>query len=139
MKKLKLALTTLLLTSFFAATTVYADDATVTAVGLKYKPFIVKISPGDSVRWKNMSIHNVHMMYVPKGADAFKTKIGKNFSHKFTKQGIYVYQCDPHISYGMGGVVIVGKPVNLDALKSEHATGAIGRILHKGIKAGEKM
>ena len=139
MKTFKTAIYTLLLASLLSSTAAFAASKTVTTEGLKFKPMVVKIAPGDTVNWTNMAIHDVHMMYVPKGAKAFRTRIGNNFSHKFTKQGIYIYQCDPHIGYGMGGVVIVGKPVNLAALKSAHAMGAIGMIVHKGIKAAEKM
>ena len=32
---------------------------------------------------------------------------------EFNVEGIYVYQCTPHIALGMIGVIQVGNPVNL--------------------------
>jgi pseudoazurin len=139
MTKLTTALFTGLLLSVMSFSTAFAADKTVMAQAVKFEPMVVKISPGDSVIWRNMPTHNVQMMLVPEGADKFTTKLGDNFSHKFEKEGIYVYQCDPHIGYGMGGVVIVGNPVNLDALKSADVSGGLGRVLDEAIKSAEKM
>ena len=139
MTKLTTALFTGLLLSVLSFSNTFAADKIVVAQALKFEPMVVKISPGDSVSWRNMPTHNVQMMIVPKGAEKFTTKLGDNFSHKFEKEGVYVYQCDPHIGYGMGGVVIVGNPVNLDALKSADVSGGLGRVLDEAIKASEKM
>jgi len=35
--------------------------------------------------------------------------------------------------------VIVGNPVNLDALKSAEVSGGLGRVLDEAIKSAEKM
>lgn len=137
MTKLTLTLATVIFTSLFTVSA-YAKDVTVNAEGLRFVPIVVHVAPGDTVSWQNMSIHDVHMMIVPNGAKAFRTDIGQNFNHKFNKQGIYIYQCDPHIGLGMGGVVIVGKPVNLAAVKAKHVEGGLGLIVHKAIKAAEK-
>ena len=138
MKTLKTALYTVFVASLFSSTVAFASDKIVSTAGLDFEPMVVQISPGDTVNWTNMSNHNVDIKYAPEGANKFKTKIGKNFSHKFTKSGIYVYQSDPHKGLGMGGVVIVGKPVNLSALESNHASGALEMIVQQGIKAAKK-
>ena len=33
-------------------------------------------------------------------------------------EGVYVYQCTPHIALGMIGVIQVGNPVNIDDVKN---------------------
>ena len=33
-------------------------------------------------------------------------------------EGVYVYQCTPHIALGMIGVIQVGNPINIDDIKN---------------------
>ncbi|WP_289303227.1 plastocyanin/azurin family copper-binding protein, partial [Methylophaga sp. UBA3996] len=66
------------------------------------------------------------------------SEIGQNVSREFSKEGIYVYQCDPHIGLGMGGAVVVGHATNLDDLKAAKLHGGLGRIAHKVMKAESK-
>ena len=35
------------------------------------------------------------------------------------KEGVYVYQCTPHVILGMVGVIQAGNPVNKDKVMSE--------------------
>ena len=65
--------------------------------------------------------------------------LGEDISHTFDKEGIYVYQCDPHIGAGMGGAVIVGEPTNLDAIKSQDVSGGLGPVVKKAIQEAESM
>lgn len=141
MTKLKTLVATALSLSLLSFNPVFAADQTVTTKGMAFEPLVVKIEPGDTVSWDNMMTHNVEMMpdLIPEGAEAFTSPLGKNVSHTFEKEGIYVYQCTPHIGAGMGGVVIVGKPTNLEEIKSQDVSGGLGRIVKKAIKAGESM
>lgn len=138
MSTLKKSLAVLTLATVFSSGLAFAKDVTVQAEGTKFDPLIVNVEPGDTVYWTNMDIHNVHFMFQPDGAKDFKSEIGQNTSREFTKEGIYVYQCDPHIGLGMGGAVVVGKPTNLDTLKSTKLHGGLGMIAHKVIKAESK-
>ncbi|HDY84565.1 MAG TPA: copper-binding protein, partial [Methylophaga sp.] len=119
----------------------FAADHTVSAQGLKYMPMVVEIAVGDSVSWTNMSTHNVEMIegLVPEGAELVKSAMSEDFTHTFDKEGIYIYKCTPHIGAGMGGAVIVGNPVNLDAIKAQDVSGGVGRIVRKAIKSAEAM
>jgi len=65
--------------------------------------------------------------------------MSQDFSHTFEKEGIYVYICTPHIGAGMGGAVIVGNPVNLDAVKAADATGGLNRVAKEAIAEAEGM
>jgi plastocyanin len=89
----------------------FAAEAVVNAQTRIYKPDIVYIQPGDTVRWTNMTSHNAVSYVVPEGATGFgeKGKLpGGSFSATFDKEGIYGYVCEPHIGFGMVGVVAVG-------------------------------
>ncbi len=141
MKKLTSILTALFLTGLLAAGSAVAADHTVTAQGMKFSPMVINVEPGDTVYWENMPTHNVHMMegLIPEGTEAFVSAMGDDFNHTFEKEGIYIYQCDPHIGAGMGGAVIVGKPTNLDAIKSQDVSGGLGRVVDKAVEAAEAM
>jgi len=113
----------------------------VTAQGLKYEPLVTVIALGDTVAWENMSSHDTQAFadLIPEGAEVWHSAMGENYQQTFTQEGIYVYKCTPHIGAGMGGVVIVGKPVNLAAIKAAPVKGAAKRLVKKAIKAAEAM
>lgn len=118
-----------------------SETHVVTAQGLKYAPLVVTIQPGDTVAWENMPTHDTQSMegLIPEDAEAWHSKLGENFERTFDVEGIYVYKCTPHFGTGMGGAIIVGKPVNLEAIKAVDISGAGGRLVRKAIAAAEKM
>ena len=104
-----------------------AKNVEVTAEGTKFTPLVVHIQPGDTVSWTNMSGHTTHSLdaqkLTPKGGQTWQSAMGDNFQTKpFKVQGVYMYKCDPHWGFGMGGVIIVGKPTNMAEIK-KHAHG----------------
>ena len=113
----------------------------VTAEGLIFNPLVVKINPGDSVSWNNMSTHNSESIdgLIPEGAEKWNSPMSENYQRTFTEEGIYVYKCTPHIGTGMGGVIIVGEPVNLEQIKNADVTGGAGRLVRKAISEAESM
>lgn len=113
----------------------------VTAQGLKYEPLVVMIQPGDMVAWENMPSHDTQSLegLIPEGAEAWHSPLGENYQRTFTVEGIYVYKCTPHIGAGMGGAIIVGKPVNLAAIMASDVKGAEGRLVKKAIAAAQAM
>lgn len=141
MKNIKSILTAFFITAILAAGSATAANHTVTARGLAFAPMVVQVAPGDTVYWENMATHNVHMMegLIPEGTEAFVSPLGEDVSHTFDKEGIYIYQCDPHIGAGMGGAVIVGNPTNLEAIKAQDVKGGLGRVVDKAIEAAESM
>jgi len=88
-----------------------------------------------------MSSHDTQAMegLVPEGAEMWHSAMGENFQQTFTQEGIYIYKCTPHFGAGMGGVVIVGKPVNLEAIKAATVKGAAKRLVKKAIQAAEAL
>lgn len=113
----------------------------VKAEGLSYSPMVVEINPGDTVAWENMSSHDTQALkgLIPDDSEYWHSDLSQNYQRTFTKPGIYVYKCTPHFGAGMGGVIIVGKPVNLDAIKAADVKGAAKRLVKKAIAAAEKM
>jgi pseudoazurin len=113
----------------------------VTAEGLKYAPLVIEIAVGDTVAWENMSSHDTQSIegLVPAGAEMWHSGMGENFQRTFTQEGIYIYKCTPHFGAGMGGVIIVGNPVNLDEMQAADVKGAAKRLVKKAIKAAEAM
>lgn len=84
-----------------------------------FSPALVKINPGDSVTFEPtdpghmaMSINND----IPAGAKPFQCAVNKKCTFTFTVPGAYAYKCMPHLSFGMVGMIVVGKPTNLDKL-----------------------
>lgn len=141
MKHFHNLITALFLIGLLASGSAMAANHTVTARALAFDPVVIKIAPGDTVYWENMATHNVHMMdgLIPEGTEAFVSPLGEDISETFDKEGIYIYQCDPHIGAGMGGAVIVGEPTNLGAIKSQDVKGGLGRVVDKAIEAAEGM
>ncbi|MDX1573371.1 MAG: plastocyanin/azurin family copper-binding protein [Methylophaga sp.] len=113
----------------------------VTAQGLKFEPLVIKINPGDTVAWRNMSTHNSESIdgLIPEGAEKWNSPMSENYERTFTEEGIYIYKCTPHIGAGMGGAIIVGEPVNLEQIKNADASGAAGRLVRKAISEAESM
>jgi len=75
-----------------------------------YSQDIVKVNVGDTITWKAKSKgHNVEFISLPKGVKKVKkSKMNKDYSYTFQTAGIYLYQCTPHKSMGMIGLVVVG-------------------------------
>lgn len=113
----------------------------VNAQGMMFNPLVVKINPGDSVSWRDMSTHNSESIdgLIPEGAEKWNSPMSENYQRTFTEEGIYVYKCTPHIGTGMGGVIIVGEPVNLEQIKNADVTGGAGRLVRKAISEAESM
>ncbi len=89
-----------------------------------FEPDFLKVKMGDSVKFIPVDKgHNVYYMKekeaLPDGVDKkdWKGKINKELTVKIDKEGVYVYQCKPHYAMGMIGMVVAGKPVNLESTK----------------------
>ena len=111
MRIIKLLTLILGMVSFIMPGLSVAAEVIVNAQTRIFKPDIVYIQPGDTVRWTNMTSHNAVTYILPEGAEGFgeKGKLpGGSFSATVDQEGIYGYVCEPHIGFGMVGVVVVG-------------------------------
>ena len=75
-----------------------------------YSEDVVHVDVGETVTWLPATKgHNVEFISVPEGFGIpKKSKLGKEHSTTFDIPGIYLYQCTPHKSMGMIGLVVVG-------------------------------
>ncbi len=101
------------------ATSAYAKDYTVQELNsgaggtCVFEPDFLHIQPGDSVHFVATDPgHDSQSYLVPKSVHSWKSDISKDITVKFTKQGVYLYECNPHHLFGMLGVIQVGKAVN---------------------------
>lgn len=89
-----------------------------------YKPGLVRINKGDTVKWIATSPgHNVAFVQnaVPAGVALFSSGFAKEIVYKFDKPGLYLYKCTPHLGMGMVGLVIVGNDKsNIAAVKAAY-------------------
>lgn len=94
--------------------------------GMVFEPGFLKVNVGDKVNFVAVDIsHNTESVegLIPAGATSWKGDINENVSVVIDKEGVYVYQCTPHIILGMVGVIQAGEPVNKDAVMAN-----IGKI-----------
>ena len=102
-----------------------------------YSEKVLSIKVNDEVTWKSVDKgHNVEFIGKPEGVSKFKSKISKHANYKFTKPGVYLYQCTPHKAMGMIGLVIVGDDKsNLDKIKKVKVYGKSKKLLKKLLKS----
>lgn len=83
-----------------------------------YSETLVRIEPGDKIRFaaadKGHNAVSVAGM-LPTGADPISVPFNKDGEITLTRPGLYGIKCTPHVGLGMVALVVVGKPVDLDA------------------------
>ena len=55
---------------------------------------------------------------VPFSAKAWNGAMNEKITIKLNTEGVYVYQCTPHIALGMIGIIQVGNPINIDDIQN---------------------
>ena len=86
-----------------------------------FEPAVLSINPGDSVTFKATNPgHNSESMaeMLPEGAEGWQGGMGLEVTVTFDQDGVYVYQCTPHLMMAMVGVIKVGSGSNLEAVKA---------------------
>ena len=125
---------------FMFTSSAYAVDMTIDMLNknadgerMVYSKEIARVAVGETITWLPASKgHNVHFISAPDGVDLIKSKMNKEFSFKFEKEGIYLYQCTPHKSMGMIALVIVGENTdNIDSAKKAKVVGKSKKKLKK--------
>lgn len=88
--------------------------------GMVFEPSYLKAEPGDTIAFvPQNSSHYVQSYAVPEGAAPWKSKLDEAFTVTVDKEGVYLYYCPPHLMMAMIGVIQVGKPVNLEAVRQK--------------------
>jgi len=89
-----------------------------------FRPKLVTAQVGDTIRFvptdpthQSSSVASM----LPEGASGWEGRINQSVSYVLPKAGVYGYQCVPHYSAGMVGLIIVEGEGKLDNLGSAQA------------------
>ena len=85
-----------------------------------FEPAVIKVSKGDTIHFKLIDMaHNSASIdgMIPTGAAPWAGELNKDISVTLDTEGVYVYQCDPHVMMAMIGVIQVGEAVNINQIK----------------------
>ncbi|MAR95803.1 MAG: pseudoazurin [Gammaproteobacteria bacterium] len=85
-----------------------------------FEPAVIKVSKGDTIHFKLIDMaHNSASIdgMIPSGADSWAGELNRDISVTLDTEGVYVYQCDPHVVMAMIGVIQVGEAVNMNEIK----------------------
>ncbi len=85
-----------------------------------FEPAVINVAVGDTVNFEPTdSAHNSESVpgLTPKGSVTWKGEMSQKISVTIDKEGVYIYKCMPHSVLAMVGVIIAGKPTNLDEIK----------------------
>ncbi|MDL0126398.1 plastocyanin/azurin family copper-binding protein, partial [Halobacterium salinarum] len=78
-----------------------------------FGPAAVRVDPGTTVSFEWVSnTHNILIDAQPDGADWGGhdpiENTGFTHTHTFDTEGVYTYYCNPHLTMGMKGAIVVG-------------------------------
>ena len=85
-----------------------------------FEPAVLKVSVGDTIHFKAADMsHNSASIdgMLPDGAESWSGQMNTDISVTLNTEGVYVYQCDPHVMMAMIGVIQVGEAVNMNEIK----------------------
>ena len=112
-----------LLTSFVAAENFDIKMVNADASGqvMVFDPPFVKANIGDTVTFLPTDmLHNSQSVpgLIPSSASSWNGAMNEKIVIELKTEGVYVYQCTPHIALGMIGVIQVGEAVNFDEVRN---------------------
>ena len=90
-----------------------------------FEPAVIKVSVGDTIHFKATdAAHNSVSVdgMVPAGAASWASQLSQDISVTLDTEGVYVYQCDPHLIMAMVGVIQVGNASNIESIKASAAS-----------------
>jgi pseudoazurin len=77
-----------------------------------FEPAVLKIKKGDTVTFKATdAAHNSASIkgMIPSGAEEWNGKLSQDTTVTFNVEGVYGYQCTPHMMMAMVGIIEVGE------------------------------
>ena len=113
----------ILVTSFISAENYEVKMVNADASGqvMIFDPPFLKANVGDTVTFLPTDmLHNSQSVpgLVPFSAKAWNGAMNEKITIKLNTEGVYVYQCTPHIALGMIGIIQVGNPINIDDIQN---------------------
>jgi len=112
-----------LLTSFVAAENfdVKMVNADPSGQVMVFDPPFIKANVGDTVTFLPTDLlHNSQSVpgMIPSSANSWNGAMNEKITIELNAEGVYVYQCTPHIALGMIGVIQVGIATNIDNIRN---------------------
>ncbi|MFN3162811.1 MAG: pseudoazurin [Pseudohongiellaceae bacterium] len=86
-----------------------------------FEPAVVNAEVGDTIRFvaTDMAHNSVSADgLVPAGANTWQGQMNEEVTVTLNEEGVYVYQCTPHLALGMVGVIVAGEPTNLEQIRA---------------------
>ena len=119
----KLILCLCLLASFISAENFDIKMVNADASGqvMVFDPPFIKANIGDTVTFLPTDmLHNSQSVpgLIPSSASSWNGAMNEKITIELNTEGVYVYQCTPHIALGMIGVIQVGEATNIDNIKN---------------------
>lgn len=106
---------------------------------MTFEPAFLAVQPGDTVTFVPTDVaHNSHSILSPENGTDWNGALGKKVTVTLEQEGVYLYQCDPHLPLGMVGVIQVGQAKNLDATR-KHAEALSGQIAVNKERLGQYL
>ena len=123
----KLILCLFLLASFISAENFDIKMVNADASGqvMVFDPPFIKANIGDTVTFLPTDmLHNSQSVpgLIPSSASSWNGAMNEKITIELNTEGVYVYQCTPHITLGMIGVIQVGEATNIDNIKNSSST-----------------
>ena len=112
-----------LLTSLVAAENFDVKMVNADASGqvMVFDPPFIKANVGDTVTFLPTDmLHNSQSVpgLIPSSANSWNGAMNEKIIIELNAEGVYVYQCTPHIALGMIGIIQVGSPTNIDDVRN---------------------
>ena len=86
-----------------------------------FDPPFIKAKVGDTVTFLPTDmLHNSQSVpgMIPSSASSWNGAMNEKITIELNTEGVYVYQCTPHIALGMIGVIQVDEASNIDDIKN---------------------
>ena len=107
--------------------------------GMVFEPAYLKVEVGDTVIFEpTNSGHQVRSLAVPEGITPWKSELDKPFTLKVDKEGLYFYDCPPHLMMAMIGIIQAGKATNREAVEKAFKANR-GRMMMNGKRADKLL
>lgn len=103
--------------------------------GMVFEPAFLQVAVGDTVTFEpTNSGHQVRSLAVPEGITPWRSELDEKFTLKVDKEGLYFYDCPPHLMMAMIGMIQAGEATNREAVEKAVKANR-GRMMMNGKRA----
>lgn len=82
---------------------------------MAFEPTFLNVAPDNTITFLPTDrAHNTRSVFSPANGASWNGNMDEEVTVMLEEEGVFVYQCDPHLALGMVGVIQVGKAGNLE-------------------------